>query len=112
MGNKTCIWLAVGITLLVLTPAARAQDEQWLQYHSEREAHRIVRNMGRSFLLVLSNKPQGVEVSQLKTQKQFFAQWPTRMVESGQLWHDQKFFNLHGSVLFNKNITATRPVLA
>jgi len=112
MGSRTYILVAAGISLLVLTSLTRAQDEQWLQYHSEREAHRIVRDMGRSLLLVLSNKPQGVEVSQLKTQKQFFAQWPTYMVESGQLWRDQKFFNLHGSVLFNKNITATRPVLA
>ncbi len=67
MRNKTYILLTVGITLLVLTPAAKAQDEQWLQYYSEREAHRIVRDMGRSLLLLLSNKPQGVEVSQLKT---------------------------------------------
>ena len=36
MGNKTCIWLTVEISLLVLTSTAVAQEEQWLQYHSER----------------------------------------------------------------------------
>lgn len=46
MGSKTYILLTMGISLLVLTSTTRAQDEQWLQYHSEREAHRIVRDMG------------------------------------------------------------------
>jgi len=35
MRNKTYMWLTVGISLLVLTSTAVAQEEQWLQYHSE-----------------------------------------------------------------------------
>ncbi len=46
MRNKTYMWLTVGISLLVLTSTAVAQEEQWLQYHSEREAQRIVGDMG------------------------------------------------------------------
>jgi hypothetical protein len=42
MVDKTYILLTVGISLLVLTSPARAQDEQWPQYHSEREAERII----------------------------------------------------------------------
>ncbi len=86
MENKTYIWLIVGISLIVLTSAAPAQDEQWLQYHSERKAQRIIGDMGTSTLQVLSSKPQGVELPQFKAQQQFFAQWSTPMVKSGQLW--------------------------
>ncbi len=86
MRNKTYMWLTVGISLLVLTSAAPAQDEQWLQYHSEREAQRIIGDMRTSTLQVLSSKPQGVELPQFKAQQQFFAQWSTPMVKSSQLW--------------------------
>ncbi len=88
MENKIYIWLTLGISLIVLTSAAPApaQDEQWLQYHSEREAQRIIGDMGTSTLQVLSSKPQGVKLPQFKAQQQFFAQWSTPMAESGQLW--------------------------
>lgn len=86
MGNKTCIWLAVGITFLVLTPTARAQDEQWLQYHSEREAQRIIGDMSTMNLKLLSERPQGVELPDFKCDEPFFASWSTPMVESGHLW--------------------------
>ncbi len=86
MRNKIYIQIVVGISLLVLTSAAPAQDEQWLQYHSEREAQRIIGDTGTSTLQVLSSKPQGVELPQFKAQQQFFAQWSTPMVKSSQLW--------------------------
>jgi len=60
MRDKTYILLTVGISLLVLTSPAGAQDEQWLQYHSEREAMQIVGDMTRSNLRLTSEKPQGV----------------------------------------------------
>lgn len=85
MRNRTCILLAVGISLLVLTSTAGAQDEQWLQYHSEREAQQIVGGMSSS-RTVTSNKPQDVKLPEFKTQQQFFIEWPTPMVKSGRLW--------------------------
>ena len=85
MRNRTCILLAVGISLLVLTSTAGAQDEQWLQYHSEREAQQIVGGMSSS-RKVTSNKPQDVKLPEFKTQQQFFIEWPTPMVKSGRLW--------------------------
>jgi len=48
MRNKIYIQIVVGISLLILTSPTGAQDEQWLQYHSEREAQRIVGDMGAS----------------------------------------------------------------
>jgi hypothetical protein len=86
MGSKTYIWLAVGITLLVLTPAARAQDEQWLQYHSEREARQILGDMGSQQVELSNDRPAGVELPQFKGQEQLFTKWSTPMVESGHLW--------------------------
>jgi hypothetical protein len=86
MKGKTYICLAVWITLLVLTSAASAQDEQWLQYHSEREAMQIVGDMMRSSLKLTSEKPQGVELPDFKCEEPFFASWSTPMVAGGQLW--------------------------
>jgi hypothetical protein len=86
MKGKTYICLAVGITILILTSAARAQDEQWLQYHSEREAMQIVGEMTRSNLRLTSDKPQGVELPDFKTEEPFFTSWSTPMVDSGKLW--------------------------
>jgi len=86
MGDKTYIWLTVGISLLVLTSPAGAQDEQWLQYHSEREAQQIVGDLGSSHLEFPSEKPQGLELPQFKGQEQLFTKWPSPMVKSGYLW--------------------------
>ena len=86
MVNKTCIWLTVGISLLLLTSSAPAQDEQWLQYHSEREAQRIIGDMGWSTPRLTSEIPQGVELPQFKSTEPFFAYWSTPMVEAGYLW--------------------------
>jgi len=86
MIKRTYILLAVGISLLVLTSSAGAQDEQWLQYHSEREAQRIMPNMGTLYKNATADKPSGVNLPEFKTKQQFFVEWPTPMVKSGRLW--------------------------
>jgi hypothetical protein len=86
MVNRNYILLAVGIGLLVLTTSAGAQDEQWLQYHSEREAQRIIGSMGTLRREITSNKPADVNLPEFKTSQQFFAEWPTPMVKSGRIW--------------------------
>jgi len=77
--------LAVGISMLVLTLTAGAQDEQWLQYHTEREAQRIIGGMSSS-RTVTPDKPQDVKLPEFKTNQQFFIDWATPMVKSGRLW--------------------------
>jgi hypothetical protein len=62
----------VGINLLVLATSAEAQDEQWLQYHFEREAYRIIGGRSSS-QTVTSDKPQDVKLPEFKTKQQFFA---------------------------------------
>ncbi len=86
MRNQTCIWLIFGISLLILIPPAPAQDEQWLQYHSEREAQQIVGDRGWSTPNLTSEMPQGIELPQFKSTEPFFAKWSTPMVETGFLW--------------------------
>jgi len=86
MVKRNYILLTVGISLLVLTLTAGAQDEQWLQYHSEREAYRIIGGRGTSNWTITSDKPQDVKLPEFKTKQQFFIEWPTPMVKSGRLW--------------------------
>ena len=86
MKGKTYICLAVGITILILTSAASAQDEQWLQYHSSREAGQILGGVGSQTLNLSTALPTGVKLPQFKGQNQLFAKWPTPMVTSGHLW--------------------------
>jgi hypothetical protein len=86
MVKKNYILFAVGIGLLILTTSAGAQDEQWLQYHSEREAQRIIGSMGTLIKEVSSDKPADVKLPEFKTKQQFFVEWPTPMVKSGRLW--------------------------
>ena len=94
MVKRNYILLAVGISLLVFTTSAGAQDEQWLQYHSEREAQRIIGNMGTIYRGVSTYKPADantykpadVKLPQFKTSQQFFAEWWTPMIKSNWLW--------------------------
>ena len=86
MVKRNYILLVVGISLLVLTSSAGAQDEQWLQYHSEREAYRIIGGRGTSNWTITSDKPQDVKLPEFKTKQQYFVEWPTPMVKSGRLW--------------------------
>ena len=86
MVHKTHIWLCVGVGLLVLTMQAQAQDEQWLQYHSSREAGQILGGMGQKVLELSAEQPAGLKLPQFKGQNQFFAKWSTPMVKRGFLW--------------------------
>jgi hypothetical protein len=66
---------------------ATAQEEQWLGYHSAREAPRAIARQMRSHGLALSNnKPAGVRMPEFESAKPFSARWSTPMVKSGHLW--------------------------
>jgi len=87
MRNKAYIWLAAGISLFVLASVTGTQEEQWLQYHSSREAQQIVGDIRvMTISKVTSEKPQGVELPDFKCGEPFFARWPTAMVPTGGLW--------------------------
>lgn len=86
MVKKRHILLGAGISLLVMTSWAVAQEEQWLQYHSARELSPIGDGMNSQPLDLSTEKPSGVELPQFKGQSQFFAKWSTPMVARGYLW--------------------------
>lgn len=86
MKMRIYIQLTVGITLLILVSQVPAQQEQWLQYHSSREAGQILGGMGSKMLELSTEKPTGAKLPQFKGQNQLFAKWPTPMVKGGHLW--------------------------
>ena len=86
MRKRIYINLAAGMILLFLVSQLTAQDEQWLQYHSSREAGQILGEVGSQAMQLSSEPPDGVKLPQFKGQTQLFAKWPTPMVKSGRLW--------------------------
>ena len=86
MRKRIYIQLAVGIVLLILVSQAPAQQEQWLQYHSSREAGQIFGEVRSQTIELRTQQPAGVKLPQFKGQNQLFAKWPTPMVKSGHLW--------------------------
>jgi hypothetical protein len=86
MRRSTYIQLAVEINLLILVSQVQAQQEQWLQYHSSREASQILGGIALNTLDLSTERPESVKLPQFKNQNQFFAKWPTPMVKSGFLW--------------------------
>ena len=86
MIKRTYIWFTVIIGIFVLAIGARAQDEQWLQYHSAREVRLVGFSSGITNLEVTTEKPSEVELPQFKSEEPVFAKWNTPMAQSGYLW--------------------------
>jgi hypothetical protein len=85
MTEKRHILFAAGIVLLSLTLSARAQQEQWLRYHSAREVSVLGTASFSQSLELSSEKPAGMKLPQFKSDKPYFAKWPTPMVKEGYL---------------------------
>jgi hypothetical protein len=79
-------WSTVIVCMALLTVIADAQDEQWLQYHSAREVRLVGFGSSVQYLEIMTDKPAGVEMPQLKSDEPVFAKWPTPMVQNGYLW--------------------------
>jgi hypothetical protein len=86
MRKRIYIQFAVEIMLLVLVSKVWAQQEQWLQYHSSREAGQILGDAGSQTIQLSSEQPAGMKLPKFKGKNQFFAKWPTPMVKSGFIW--------------------------
>ena len=85
--RKTCgALLLAALPILMLFPTAAAQEVQWLQYRSSRDAASIVRDMGLQRLELTGEKPTNINLPQFDGEEPLFAKWPTPMVESGYLW--------------------------
>jgi hypothetical protein len=85
MLERVFIWVAVGINLIFAVSGA-GQEEQWLQYHFERDAYRTVGYMGNATPAVVSDKPQDIKLLDFKSDSPLFGRWVTPMVKAGGLW--------------------------
>jgi hypothetical protein len=85
MATRTSLLSAIGISLIVTASAAFAQDEQWLQYHSQRQAYQTIGDMGTSLLEPSTAKPKGVELPEFKNESPMFFQWSSPMAEGGKI---------------------------
>jgi len=106
MGSANHIRLVAGIYFILILSQAAAQQEQWLQYHSEREARLIGGGIGMHGLEVSSEKPSGVRLPQFKGKNQFFAKWSTPMVKSGYLWvllDRERKYGVHDTLYIDSN---------
>ncbi|MHC4738381.1 MAG: hypothetical protein ACYS9Y_05695 [Planctomycetota bacterium] len=63
-----------------------AEEEQWLQYRSAREASSIVGDMGSQGLKMSSKRPEGVELPEFTEEEPFFYKWFSPMAENGHLF--------------------------
>ncbi|UCF16653.1 MAG: hypothetical protein JSW59_04155, partial [Phycisphaerales bacterium] len=86
MGRRIRILFTALLGPLVWTSAARTQDEQWLQYHCQREAQQIVGSVGIAARRITTEKPLDVQLPPFNSEQQYFAKWATPMVASGHLW--------------------------
>jgi hypothetical protein len=85
--KKILFFILLGwIGLIVWTGQVQAQDEQWLQYHSAREVSLIGFSSYTLSLNIIKEKPQGLELPALKSDKPLFAKWNSPMVKNGFLW--------------------------
>jgi hypothetical protein len=72
--------------IAALLSAATAEELQWLQYGSARDAHRIVGDMRSQKVELSDTKPKGVELPEFKGHRPLFGRWSTPMVKAGHLW--------------------------
>ncbi|MBW8035201.1 MAG: hypothetical protein FVQ79_06110 [Planctomycetes bacterium] len=64
---------------------AAAEDLQWLQYHSARQARDIVGDISSQTIELIDNKPEGVELPEFKSEEPVFGKWKSPMVNNGFL---------------------------
>jgi len=65
---------------------AGAQELQWLQYYSARQAREIVGDIGSQHIDLSDDKPKGVELPEFKSEEPIFAKWASPMVKNDYLW--------------------------
>jgi len=82
---KKFIYLQI-LVVLVCGRIAAGQAEQWLQYHSAREAREIVGDMSSHDLDVKTDKPADVKMPEFKCEKPYYAQWSSPLAKNGSVW--------------------------
>ncbi len=81
MRSYRMLGLFLSMPVVFVCPTIMAQELQWLQYWSAREA-----GMGRRTVALSNNKPEGVELPEFESNSPLFGRWTTPMVKAGYLW--------------------------
>jgi hypothetical protein len=98
MRTHTCIILSSVVLISFLSiPAAKAQEEQWLQYRSAAQARQIVGDMNYQYKQPSSTRPEGVKLPSLTAEPPLFEAWETPMAKSGRVWMAFDKSNKNGS---------------
>ncbi len=77
---------AILVLATLVTSAAMAQNEQWLQYRSANEARQMIADIGYQFGQPASAKPEGIKLPAFQSDQPLFLDWKTPMVPSGKIW--------------------------
>jgi hypothetical protein len=72
--------------ILLAGAAAAGENEQWLQYHSAREAAQVMPDIGYQRIEPAGAKPQGPKLPTFQSDQPLFLEWKTPMVASGRIW--------------------------
>ena len=67
-------------------PAARSQEQQWLQYRAAAGARQVVPDMGYQDAEPSPAKPPGIKLPPFRSGRPLFLVWRTPMVASGRIW--------------------------
>jgi hypothetical protein len=87
MRTSICLVLSSVLVLSFLSsPAATAQEEQWLQYRSATQARQIVGDMSSQYKEPTSTPPAGIKLPSFTGDKPLFVLWETPMAKSGKVW--------------------------
>ncbi len=86
MKSTKYIWLIVGIVVCLISSTTTAQQEQWLQYRSEREISLLGIGTNWQSLELKSVKPLAAALPKYIDSEPLFVEWKSPMVKIGFLW--------------------------
>lgn len=79
-------FLVISLLFAGAVQCAHADQLQWLQYHSARQARDIVGDIGSHLVELIDDKPEGVQLPEFTSTEPIFAKWKSPMVNNGYLW--------------------------
>lgn len=86
MNENTLIRAFLCGAVLPAASLADGQEQQRLEYHSSLQPHPLVGMLPPKALVVISERPQGVQLLDLKSAHPLFAKWLSPLAPNGFLW--------------------------
>ena len=86
MNENALIRALLFATVLTTASLADGQEQQRLEYRSSLQPHPLVGMLPPKALVVISERPQGVQLLDLKSAHPLFAKWLSPLAPNGSLW--------------------------